>query len=53
MTGGGFGGCAVALVPDDAVAGLVRDVPAAVRAAGLREPRVLELVPSDGARRAG
>lgn len=53
MTGGGFGGCAVALVPDGAVAGLVRDVPAAVRSAGLREPRVLELVPSDGARRVG
>lgn len=51
MTGGGFGGCAVALVPDDTVAALVRDLPAVVRAAGLREPRVLEVVPSDGARR--
>lgn len=49
MTGGGFGGSAVVLVPDN----LVDDVEAAVRAAfaeaDFAEPTILRAVPSDGA----
>jgi galactokinase len=51
MTGGGFGGSAIALVPSDAtdeVAGAVRD---AFAAAGLDEPGFLRSVPSGPAGR--
>jgi galactokinase len=51
MTGGGFGGCVVALVP----AGRARQVRAAVTERFTRRhwpaPRYLDAVPSDGARR--
>jgi len=45
MTGAGFGGCAIAIVPDDR-AWNVRDA-----LAGAGFPHVLEVHPSDGARR--
>ncbi|MFK4730838.1 galactokinase [Agromyces mediolanus] len=51
MTGGGFGGSAIALVPlasVDAAAGAVRG---AFAAAGFGEPGVFTVVPSPGARR--
>jgi galactokinase len=49
MTGAGFGGCAIALVPDeraDAVAVAVRD---ALQAAGRDVPEAFEVLPGDGA----
>ncbi len=51
MTGGGFGGCAVALVPDDLVAGLADGVREAFAAHAFRRPDVFTVEPSDGARR--
>lgn len=51
MTGGGFGGAVVALVPRDAVAGVRDAVAAAAGAAGLGAPGVLDVVPSRGAGR--
>ncbi len=51
MTGGGFGGCAVALVPDAVVASLAGAVSDAFAAAGFREPAVFEVEASDGASR--
>jgi galactokinase len=51
MTGGGFGGSAIALVPADSadvVAGAVR---AAFAAAGHREPDIRATEPSAGAER--
>ncbi|WP_214401721.1 galactokinase [Pseudonocardia lacus] len=51
MVGGGFGGSAIALVPvarADVVAGAVR---AAFEAAGLREPDLIDAVPSPAAAR--
>ncbi|MDP9431137.1 MAG: galactokinase, partial [Actinomycetota bacterium] len=53
MTGGGFGGCAVALVPDAVAASLAAAVSDAFAAAGFRGPAVFEVEPSDGARRVG
>jgi galactokinase len=51
MTGGGFGGAVVALVPRDAAAEVRRAVAAAATEAGLREPEVMDVVPSRGAGR--
>lgn len=51
MTGGGFGGSAIALVPAD-TSGRVRDeVVGAFAAAGYTEPDVFTVEPADGARR--
>ncbi|WP_422935939.1 galactokinase [Sinomonas sp. P47F7] len=51
MTGGGFGGSAIALVPADAE-GRVRDaVAAAFAQRGFRAPRLFTVTPADGARR--
>ena len=51
MVGGGFGGSVIALVPADG-AGRVREaVTEAYAAHGWREPRLLDAVPSAGARR--
>jgi galactokinase len=49
MTGGGFGGCAVALVRNDAVGDVTGAVVAAFAAAGFKQPRVFASVPSAGA----
>ncbi|MFE9258548.1 galactokinase [Streptomyces sp. NPDC006879] len=49
MTGGGFGGSAIALVEAAAADAVHRAVRRAFAAAGHIEPRILEVVPSDGA----
>jgi len=51
MTGGGFGGSAIALVPDALVPDLSRAVTAAFAEHGYREPVVFTVRPSGGARR--
>lgn len=53
MTGGGFGGSVIALVPYDAAGAVARAVAQAFAAAGYGPPAVLEAVPSAGARRLG
>jgi galactokinase len=50
MTGGGFGGSAVGLVPEDAVEEVRRTVTAAFADAGLRLPAYLVATPGDAAR---
>jgi galactokinase len=49
MTGGGFGGSAIALVPFSRVEDVTRSVPNAFAAQGYRSPVVREAVPSAGA----
>jgi galactokinase len=51
MTGGGFGGCVLALVEAGAVEETVRAVEAAYERAGFRAPSAFVAVASDGARR--
>ena len=51
MTGGGFGGSAVALVPAHAVTAVRAEVSTAFAAAGWSPPGLFEVAPSDGARR--
>jgi galactokinase len=51
MTGGGFGGCAIALVADERVGELERQVAAAFGAAGWAPPDVFVVAAADGARR--
>ena len=51
MTGGGFGGCVLALVDADAVDPVVRAVEAAYGAAGVRPPAAFVATAADGARR--
>ncbi|MCK9925346.1 galactokinase [Frankia sp. AgPm24] len=51
MTGGGFGGCAVALLPETAVAAATAAVTAAFGAHGFLSPRAFETRPSHGAAR--
>jgi galactokinase len=51
MTGGGFGGAAIALVDHDRVAAVSDAVRAAFSAAGFAEPHLFTVVPSDGPRR--
>jgi galactokinase len=51
MTGGGFGGSALALVASGQVDDVVRAVVRAFDAAGLRPPRFARAVPSDGGSR--
>ncbi len=51
MTGGGFGGAAIALVPHARVADTAASVTAAFAAAGYRAPRTFTVTPSVGARR--
>ncbi|QAY72248.1 galactokinase [Agromyces protaetiae] len=53
MTGGGFGGAAIALVADDLVETTSGAVRAAFAAAGFREPTIFTVAPSQGARRDG
>jgi galactokinase len=51
MTGAGFGGCALALVPADAVADVGNAVAAGFAERGFREPGIFTVQPADGARR--
>lgn len=51
MTGGGFGGCVVALAPTDALAGLAGVARAALLAAGVARPLVFQSRPGPGMRR--
>lgn len=51
MTGGGFGGCAIALVGQGDRARVEHEVRAAFGRRGLRAPGVFDAVPSPGARR--
>ena len=51
MTGGGFGGCVLALVDADAVDAVVRAVEAAYATAGFRPPATFVATAADGARR--
>ncbi len=51
MTGGGFGGCAIALVDADRADQVGTEVTRAFAAAGFGEPATFPAVPSDGARR--
>ncbi|MEU4151531.1 galactokinase [Streptomyces sp. NPDC026659] len=53
MTGGGFGGSAIALVEASSVDTVTKAVEEAFAAAGYTAPRVFEAVPSQGARRLG
>jgi galactokinase len=50
MTGGGFGGSAIALVPAECVADVETAVAATFDAAGWPAPRLLVATPSDRAR---
>ena len=49
MTGGGFGGSSVAVVPDERVDAVVRAIDAAFVLEGFGAPQHLRAVPSDGA----
>jgi galactokinase len=51
MTGGGFGGCAIALVPAHAVSAVTDSVTTAFRSRGWSDPTVFEVTPSAGAHR--
>ncbi len=51
MTGGGFGGSAIALVPRERVKFAKAAILSASQASGFREPHIFSVVPSDGARR--
>jgi galactokinase len=51
MTGGGFGGCVLALVDADALDAVVRAVEGAYAAAGYRPPSAFVATACDGARR--
>jgi galactokinase len=51
MTGGGFGGCVLALVEADAVEHVVRAVEAAYAVAGFQAPVAFVATAADGARR--
>jgi galactokinase len=53
MTGGGFGGSVVALVPADLVPGVTVAVATAAGRRGFPEPAVFVAVPTDGACRVG
>ncbi len=51
MTGGGFGGAAIALVSHEQVAAVQDAATAAFAASGFRAPHVFTVTPSEGARR--
>lgn len=51
MTGGGFGGAAIALIPTGLVPAATEAVQAAFAASGFRAPNVFTVTPSEGARR--
>jgi galactokinase len=51
MTGGGFGGAAIALTPSALIPELTARVMAAFADAGYAAPEIFTVAPSDGARR--
>ena len=51
MTGGGFGGAAIALIPAELIPAATEAVHAAFAASGFRAPNVFTVTPSEGARR--
>jgi galactokinase len=51
MTGGGFGGAAIAVIKQELLGELESNCKAAFAAKGYLEPRVFAVVPSEGARR--
>jgi galactokinase len=51
MTGGGFGGAAIAIISETKLAELEQNVKQAFAEAGFAEPRVFAVLPSQGARR--
>jgi galactokinase len=51
MTGGGFGGSAIALVPEEAAEKVSAAVANSFRMAGFKQPDVFPVAPADGARR--
>ena len=51
MTGGGFGGSSIALVPAHAVQAISTAITDALAQAGMREPTIFTVTPSQGARR--
>lgn len=51
MTGGGFGGAAIAIIQKELLTELERNCKAAFNQAGFIEPRVFAVEPSEGARR--
>lgn len=51
MTGGGFGGSSIALVPATAVETISQAITQALAQAGMRQPEIFTVVPSQGARR--
>jgi galactokinase len=51
MTGGGFGGCVIGLLPRGAVEGAVAAVRTAYERCSFREPVTFEVRPSAGAHR--
>jgi galactokinase len=51
MTGGGFGGAAIALLPAELEHAATEAVHAAFAASGFRAPNVFTVTPSEGARR--
>ena len=51
MTGGGFGGAAIALIPTELIPAATDAVMAAFAASGFRAPNVFTVTPSEGARR--
>ncbi|WP_295779569.1 galactokinase [uncultured Microbacterium sp.] len=51
MTGGGFGGAAIALMPVELIPAATEAVHAAFAASGFRRPNVFTVTPSEGARR--
>ena len=53
MTGGGFGGSAISLVPEPAVAAVTDSVVTAFAERGWHVPDAIEVTPSDGGRRDG
>ncbi|WP_084079307.1 galactokinase [Demequina sp. NBRC 110057] len=51
MTGGGFGGSSIALVPLDKAEAIASAIQAALAEAGMREATIFQVTPSQGARR--
>jgi galactokinase len=51
MTGGGFGGCVIALVPESAIEAVTTEISAAVGVAGFNKPTLVRATASSGAGR--